>query len=170
MVEQNDDEVLEEIIKHLKPVAYPENSYIIRKGEPIGSMLFVTHGVVLVFGDESTKCVAKTKGDYYGDELVEWQLKSSSFSNLPISTTNVQSHTKVEALLLNAVDLKLVLSKYWWKLPISTKYDDELRKRFAVNAIGEAWKRCLQRRLKDDQLGRWTVVRRRLRGATAWMS
>ncbi|PON96857.1 Voltage dependent potassium channel [Trema orientale] len=168
-LEHNDDEVLEEMIKHLRPVTYAENSYIIRKGEPIGYVLFVTHGVVLVFGDESTNCVAKTKGDYYGDELVGWQLKSASYSDLPVSTTNVQSHTKVEALILNAVDLKHVLSKYWWKFPISTKYEEQLRKRFAADAIGEAWKRSLQRRQKDDQLGRWTAVRRRLRGATAWI-
>ena len=126
-----------------------------------GYMLLVTHGIVLVFGEESTNCIAKMKGDYYGDELVEWQLKSASYSDLPISSKNVQSHIIVEALILNAVDLKHVLSKYWWKVPISTTYVEEIKKLFAVNAISEAWNRFLQRRQRDHELGKWTVVRRR---------
>ena len=158
-----DDEVWEEIIKHLKPVTYAENSYIVRKGEPIGFMLFVTHGVVLIFGDDSGNCAAKAKGDYYGDELVKWQLKSASYSDLPISFANVQSHTKVEGLALKAVDLKHVLSKYWWKLPISTKYELELLELFAVSAIREAW-----RRYSLTRHHKWSLVRGKLRVMTAW--
>ncbi|PON50121.1 Voltage dependent potassium channel [Parasponia andersonii] len=170
LLQNVDDEVLKEIIKHLKPVTYAENSYIVRKGEPIGFMLFVTNGVVLIFGDDHSpaKCIAKAKGDYYGDELVEWQLKSGSYSELPISTANVQSHTKVEGLALRAVDLKHVLSKYWWKIPISTRYELVLLKRFAVNSIGEAWQRCLLRRQRKDQLANWTAVKGRLKAVTAW--
>lgn len=161
-----DEEVFDDIIKHLKPVTYAENSYIIRKGEPIGCMLFVTQGSVLIFGDGSAKCVVKEKGNYCGDQLVEWQLKSASYSELPISTTNVQSHTKVESLALKAVDLKHVLSKYWWKIPISREYEVQLRKRFAVNAIGEAWQRCRLRKQKDDKLANWSLVREGWKGVS----
>ncbi|GMN44439.1 hypothetical protein TIFTF001_013638 [Ficus carica] len=62
-LENIDDQVYEEIIKHLKPVSYAENIYIIREGEPIGHMLFVTQGVVWVFGNGAIRSVAK--GDYY---------------------------------------------------------------------------------------------------------
>lgn len=139
MLQNNDEEVYKEIIRHLKPVTYAENSYIVRKGEPIRCMLFVTHGVVLIFGDDSKSCIAKEKGDYYGDELVVWQLNSGSYSDIPISSANLQSHTEVEGLVLKAVDLKHILSKYWWKFPIPAKYKEQ----FATNAL-EAWLRRTQ--------------------------
>ncbi|GMN44433.1 hypothetical protein TIFTF001_013628 [Ficus carica] len=62
-----DDQVYEETIKHLKPVSYAENSYIIREGEPIGHLFFVTQGVVWVFGNGALRSVAK--GDYYVEGL-----------------------------------------------------------------------------------------------------
>ncbi|XP_024025758.1 cyclic nucleotide-gated ion channel 1 [Morus notabilis] len=162
-----DEEVHGEIIKHLKPVIYAENSYIIREGEPISHMLFVTQGLVWVFGNGSImKIVAK--GDYYGEQLLEWQLSSASYTEVPISTKNVQSHTNVEALTLKAVDLKLILTKYWWKFPIAKQYKAELLKRFAVSAIGEAWLRCRRRRQKLPS-HKWPIVNRKIRGVTAWM-
>ena len=163
LLQNVDDQVLKEIIKHLKPVTYAENSNIFRKGEPMGFMLFITHGVVLIFGDDSAKCAAKEKNNFYGDELVEWQLKSGLYADLPISSANVQSHTKVEGFVLRAVDLKHVLSKYWWKFPISTKYELELLKLFAVSAIREAW-----RRYSLTRHHKWSLVRGKLRVMTAW--
>ncbi|GMN44437.1 hypothetical protein TIFTF001_013632 [Ficus carica] len=162
-----DDQVYEEIIKHLKPVSYAENSYIIREGEPIGHMLFVTQGVVWVFGNGAIRSVAK--GDYYGEQLLEWQLRSASYTELPVSTKNVQSHTKVEGLALKAVDLNHILSKYWWKFPIAKQYEVELLKRFAAGAIGEAWQRCRSRRQKDPSL-RWTALNRKITSVTAFSS
>lgn len=162
-----DEEVHGEIINHLKPAVYAENSYIIREGEPISHVLFVTQGVVWVFGNGSiTKIVAK--GDYYGEQLLEWQLSSASYTEVPISTKNVQSHTNVEALTLKAADLKHILTKYWWKFPIAKQYKVELLKRFAVSAIGEAWLRCRRRRQKDPS-HKWPIVNRKIRGVTAWM-
>lgn len=162
-----DDQVYEEIIKHLKPVSYAENSYIIREGEPIGHMLFVTQGVVWVFGNGAIR--SEAKGDFYGEQLLKWQLRSASYTNLPISTKNVQSHTKVEGLALKAVDLNHILSKYWWKFPIAKQYEVELLKRFAAGAIGEAWQRCQSRRQKDPSL-RWTALNRKITSVTALSS
>ncbi|KAL5568117.1 hypothetical protein UlMin_024692 [Ulmus minor] len=93
------------ILNYLKPKIYPESSYIIRKGEPIDLVLFITQGVVWSFGETSPMERLK-RGDYYGSELIEWKLKSTSYSAFPISTKNVKSHTKVEAFVLLAADLE----------------------------------------------------------------
>ncbi|KAL6127557.1 hypothetical protein ACLB2K_070922 [Fragaria x ananassa] len=48
------------------------------------------------------------KGDAYGHMLL--QLASSSFTTLPISVANVRCHTKVEAFVLMANDLRNIVT------------------------------------------------------------
>ncbi|KAL5568093.1 hypothetical protein UlMin_024668 [Ulmus minor] len=94
------------ICNYLKPVTYSENTYIIRKGEPLDMMLFITQGIVWSFNETSMeKCLQK--GDYFGEELLDWKLKDSKsdFTTFPISTKNVKTHTKVEAFALKAANL-----------------------------------------------------------------
>ncbi|KAF4380233.1 hypothetical protein F8388_024526 [Cannabis sativa] len=98
-----------------KPVTYSEKSYIVRKGEPLDMVLFITQGVVWTFGSSTTPTNRLQKGDFYGNELVEWQLSSTSYNDFPISTANLKSHTKVEAFTLMAIDLEHVLSSCWSK-------------------------------------------------------
>ncbi|XP_030500455.2 putative cyclic nucleotide-gated ion channel 13 isoform X2 [Cannabis sativa] len=110
-----DEYVYETICKYLKPVTYSEKSYIVRKGEPLDMVLFITQGVVWTFGSSTTPTNRLQKGDFYGNELVEWQLSSTSYNDFPISTANLKSHTKVEAFTLMAIDLEHVLSSCWSK-------------------------------------------------------
>ena len=134
MLRDVDKKVLEEIVENLKTVVYAENSYIIREGEPASHMLFVTQGIILIFKNGS-KAKSLSKGSCYGDQLLlDWQFKSSSYSDLPSSSTNVKSLTKVEALSLNAVDLKRLLTKYWWHAPICENYHPDILEVIAVNA------------------------------------
>ncbi|KAL5568105.1 hypothetical protein UlMin_024680 [Ulmus minor] len=90
------------ICNYLKPVTYSENTYIIRKGEPLD----------MIFNETSMeKCLQK--GDYFGEELLDWKLKDSKsdFTTFPISTKNVKTHTKVEAFALKAANLDQVFKE-----------------------------------------------------------
>ncbi|XP_034221179.1 cyclic nucleotide-gated ion channel 1-like isoform X2 [Prunus dulcis] len=135
MLQSIDERVLKMICDHLKPVIYTENSYVIRVGEPLDLMLFITQGIIWTFtgtsaGDGSvqlngssslssstsiTKCLEK--GDFYGEELLSRISTYISFSDLPICTENVKCHTKVEAFALLAKDLRRVVSEFWWYFP-----------------------------------------------------
>ena len=93
------------VCKYLKPVTYSENTYIIRKGEPLDMMLFITQGIVWSFNETSMQRLQK--GDYFGEKLLEWELNDSkSDFTFPISTKNFKAHTKVEACALKAADLE----------------------------------------------------------------
>lgn len=133
------EKVLEEICKHLDPVIYPKGSYIIREGEPLDMMFFITQGIALTYktdhnhGGRSTSCSSTTtrldKGEYYGEELLSWAAATStSFSDLPNSSRTVKAHKKVELFALQAADLQSVLfqwsSHFSMELPHSTDSSD----------------------------------------------
>ncbi|KAH7538192.1 hypothetical protein FEM48_Zijuj03G0172800 [Ziziphus jujuba var. spinosa] len=119
--------VRETFISYLKPTVYSENSYIIRKGEPLDLMLFIIEGVVWSFtayDDNGSNNVFRSfkrleKGAYYGEEFLNWALTVSGFdsdSSFPMSSLNVRCHTKVEALVLTANDLMAFKRKQQWLL------------------------------------------------------
>ncbi|KAM1054879.1 hypothetical protein ACFX2J_002164 [Malus domestica] len=55
------------------------------------------------------------KGDVYGEELLDWA--PGSFTELPVSSKHAKCQIKVEAFVLTANDLDIVVSKYrlQWK-------------------------------------------------------
>jgi cyclic nucleotide gated channel len=110
------EQLLQLICDYLKPVHYNQHSYIVREGEPLDVMLFVTQGIIWNFttnnGDRSTKCIEK--GSFYGEELLDWGLERSALpklSDLPISVKTAKTHTKVEAFALMANDLRTIVSR-----------------------------------------------------------
>jgi cyclic nucleotide gated channel len=117
---KNEKEYLLQLIcEFLKPLYYNEDSYIIREGEPLNAMLFITQGSVWCFktsndeNSEGPQCVEK--GDFYGEELLEWGFNSSpspKLSDFPISTKTVKTFTKVEAFALTANDLKILVARH----------------------------------------------------------
>lgn len=146
MLQTVDEQVLKVICENLKPVTYNEDSYMIREGELLDKMLFITQGIVWTYTSNNsierssglalrTRCL--TKGDFCGEELLDWASKCTSFSDIPISTRIVKAHTKVEAFALMANDLKTLVSKFWWhfnkEMPSSQK---EL---LAATSIQAAW-------------------------------
>lgn len=150
MLQNMDKRLLEAICDHLKPVLYIEHSFILRKGDPLDEMLFITRGKVLTYttaGREGADCLEK--GDFYGQELLDWVLKTPnpSLSNLPFSTKTVQAHTKVEVFALRANDLKNVVSKFWWLFPSSGM--EQLRKPKAAQVLQAAWRRHKQLQIND---------------------
>jgi cyclic nucleotide gated channel len=98
-------------------VHYKQHSYIVRQGEPLDVMLFITQGIIWNFttsnaGRRSAKCIEK--GSFYGEELLEWGLDSPALPNLsdlPISLKTAKTHTKVEAFALMANDLRTIVSR-----------------------------------------------------------
>ncbi|XP_062076073.1 cyclic nucleotide-gated ion channel 1-like [Humulus lupulus] len=158
---QNKDEVVyDTICNYLKPVTYSENSYIIRKGEPLDMMLFITQGVVWTFGNTTSPMSRLQKGEFYGNELIEWRLKSTSYDEFPISLVNVKTHNNVEALALMAIDLERVLSKCWYMFSRTYSSMPESLKPFAVYFLQQAMLRWVQRRrkkIKSPQAGEISV-------------
>lgn len=143
------DQLLQVFLDHLKPVHYNEHSYVFREGEPLDAMLFVTQGIVWTYtsshGDKS-ECLSK--GQFYGEELLEWGFKARSLtdlSNLPISPKTVRCHTKVEAFALRASDLKTILTQNWWQLSKMLSHitgsNLERWKPLAASSILSAWRR-----------------------------
>ncbi|KAL6145985.1 hypothetical protein ACLB2K_056668 [Fragaria x ananassa] len=115
------DEVYRCICEYLEPMFYEKGRYIIREGEPLDMMFFVTQGTVLTFssnnggsnGSSGTVQCEKEKDDLYGKELITWAKgPSSELSNLPISAITVKCYKKVEVFALHATDLKFIVSKF----------------------------------------------------------
>ncbi|XP_062119888.1 cyclic nucleotide-gated ion channel 1-like isoform X1 [Humulus lupulus] len=160
LFQNTDEHVYETICKYLKPVTYSEKSYIIRKGEPLDMILFITQGVVWAFGNDTTPMSRLQKGDFYGNELIEWQLKSTSIDEFPISVANLKSHTNVEALALMANDLEHVVSNCWFKFSRTCSSMPESLKPFAVRFLQQLTLRQVRRRrkkVKGSQSGEVSV-------------
>lgn len=101
------------------PVTYIEDSYIVQEGEPLGKMLLITQGIAVTYSNVGPSCGCSRnkwlkKGNFYGEELLNWAFKSPSFPDLPISNRNVIVQEKVEAFAIRASDLKSVFLKFWW--------------------------------------------------------
>ncbi|XP_062017555.1 cyclic nucleotide-gated ion channel 1-like isoform X2 [Rosa rugosa] len=114
-------DVLKKICEHFEPMIYSKGCYIIREGEPLDMMFFVTRGSVLTYatnnggsnGSSGTIQLEIEKDGLYGKELLTWaEGCSSKLSNLPISTITVKSHNKVEVFALLATDLQRVVSNF----------------------------------------------------------
>ncbi|XP_035543548.1 cyclic nucleotide-gated ion channel 1-like [Juglans regia] len=138
-----------DICEYIKQVYYCEDTYIIREGEPLDRMLFVTKDVVWKFATTNNNGVGSTvsssrgecieKGCYCGEEILNWGFHGFSqrimpnLSDLPISDKTLKTHTKVEAFALMANDLKALVSRYAAE-PTPTPNE-------AVLMIQEAWRR-----------------------------
>lgn len=114
-LENKDGEVLKKIMGYLEPVNYADGSYIIREGEPLDRMLFITQGSVLTYkttiggGSGSSSIIRR---DFYGEELIGWAKAYNSLSDFPISAKTVKSRTEVEVFVLMADHLQLVVSEF----------------------------------------------------------
>ncbi|GAY45703.1 hypothetical protein CUMW_091360 [Citrus unshiu] len=117
MFEKMDDQLLDAMCDHLKPVLYTEKSFIVREGDPVEEMLFVMRGNLVsttTYGGRTGffNAVYLKAGDFCGEALLTWALDPQSSSNRPLSTRTVQALTEVEAFSLMADDLKSVASQF----------------------------------------------------------
>lgn len=117
MFEKMDDQLLDAMCDHLKPVLYTEKSFIVREGDPVEEMLFVMRGNLVsttTYGGRTGffNAAYLKAGDFCGEALLTWALDPQSSSNRPLSTRTVQALTEVEAFSLMADDLKSVASQF----------------------------------------------------------
>lgn len=138
--------VLKMICDYLKPVIYPEHSYVAKVDEPVDRMVLITEGTMWIYSSNTSSSskihMTVENGEIYGDEqLLSWASKDMqhvSFATLPISKENVKCHTRVEGFAITAKDLKAVASKckmYW-------NYDDPREKEsVASSTIGILFRR-----------------------------
>ena len=96
---------------------YDKYCYIVREGDPIDAVFFITDGTVLTYtsnngeGSDSQHAEHLEKDQYFGEELLELVLTSTSddisnLSKVPVSSKTLKTYTKVEAFALMAHDLK----------------------------------------------------------------
>jgi hypothetical protein len=95
-------------------VHYNQRSYIVREGEPLDAMLFITQGIIWNFTASDGKRSAEyiEKGSFYGKKLLDWGLECSvlpKLSELPTSLKTAKTHTMVEAFALMADDLRTIV-------------------------------------------------------------
>ncbi|KAM1384400.1 hypothetical protein ACFX2F_036636 [Malus domestica] len=147
-----DEKVLKEICQSLQPVMFTEDTYIVKEGKPLDKMLFITQGIVWSYGSSnnngSTRCLKK--GDFYGEELLNWVSEVSYLTALPISTRFVKSHTHVEAFVLRAYDLKTIVSKNW--LHFSKFTPPSQKQHLAASSLQESWRRHHEKRARAVHL------------------
>ncbi|XP_022141096.1 cyclic nucleotide-gated ion channel 1-like isoform X2 [Momordica charantia] len=153
MFQNMDEKFLDAVYGFLKPMLYIEHNFIVREGEPLDEMIII-HGKLWIYSsnsskDDETSCSwpgtrSLKKGDFFGEELLNWVLKDPFLSTVPISTKTVATHTKVEAFVLSANDLKCVVSKFWWLFSREFRNDPVFRERWApwaVLVLQAAWRR-----------------------------
>jgi cyclic nucleotide gated channel, plant len=112
-----DKQLLDAMCDKLKPVLYTEKSFVVCEGDPVDEMLFIMRGKLKTattnggrtgfFNSSELKA-----GDYCGEELLTWALDPITSSNLPISTSTVETITEVEAFALMHDDLRIVASQF----------------------------------------------------------
>lgn len=117
LFEKMDEQLLDDLCGRLKPVLYTEESYIIREGDPVDGMYFVTNGILVT----STTIGGRTgfynseylkAGDFFCEELMRWAFDPNSGTSLPMSTRTVRAMTEVESFAIMPDDLKFVTTRY----------------------------------------------------------
>ncbi|XP_022944849.1 cyclic nucleotide-gated ion channel 1-like isoform X1 [Cucurbita moschata] len=160
MFQNMDEKFLDAVCGFLKPMLYIERNFIVREGEPLDEMIFIIHGKLWIYsnsnrdGETFGSSESLKKGDVFGEELLKWVLKDPLLSTVPISTKTVSTHTKVEAFVLSAHDLKNVVSKFWWLISQEHGNDPNFKERWAPLAalvVQAAWRRYFKSKREREK-------------------
>ncbi|KAK2654113.1 hypothetical protein Ddye_013969 [Dipteronia dyeriana] len=159
------DQLLNAMCERLKPVLYPGETYIVRKGDPVDEMLFIMRGELL-----STRSNGRDRNfsdawylkEFSGEELSSWVIDPESSSDqLPISTRTIKTHTKVEAFALMADDLKNVFTQFRLRIHKcnlhSFRYASLRWRSWAACVIQVTWRRYCLKNLEEHKHedGKW---------------
>ncbi|XP_050138084.1 uncharacterized protein LOC126614449 [Malus sylvestris] len=110
MLGEMDEGLLKRIYEQLEPVRYIENNLIIEKGEPLDNMIYIVDGFVSI-EERSSDNSRRGVGELCGQELLRWPFYSDFPRREPLATESVKAIGVVEALALNARDLKSIYIK-----------------------------------------------------------
>ncbi|GJW94552.1 cyclic nucleotide-gated ion channel 1-like protein [Tanacetum coccineum] len=113
---QMDEHLVDAMCDRLKPVLYTENSLLVREGDPVHEIIFITRGKVLsetTDGDRINfySSIHLEDGDLCGEELLTWSLDPTT-PRLPFSTRTVKAVTHVQAFALVSEDLMFVACQF----------------------------------------------------------
>ncbi|PWA34380.1 potassium channel, voltage-dependent, EAG/ELK/ERG [Artemisia annua] len=116
MFEQMDEHLMDAMCDRLKPVLCTENDYLLREGDPVPEIIFITSGTLLSLttnGERSGFFYSAnlTAGDFCGEELLTWALNPINQRH-PFSTRTVRAVSDVEAFSLGADELMFVVSQF----------------------------------------------------------
>ncbi|KAM5571846.1 hypothetical protein ABKV19_012097 [Rosa sericea] len=146
---------LKGICELLKPMIFAKDTFILREGEPIDMIIFISLGIVRTYTtpNDGIRAHSLKKGNFYGEELVSWASRFPPSSDLPISKRIVRSLTKVECFALMADDLKnhVILKYFWWQftkdmnLNHLNKFEMALLEELALASLGRAILRLKKR-------------------------
>ncbi|TYK31716.1 cyclic nucleotide-gated ion channel 1-like isoform X1 [Cucumis melo var. makuwa] len=163
-----DKRLLDAICDYLKPVLYIERSFIVQEGEPLDEMVFIIQGKVMIYSKRDSEGADGfsgsgwlTKGDFYGEDLLDWALRNPTSTTVPISTKTIRAHTKVEAFVLMADDLKTVVSKFWWLFSRNSPSLKAIWAPWAALALQLAWRRYQKSKNEKDKCKFQLAIERR---------
>ncbi|KAI3498218.1 hypothetical protein L1887_33988 [Cichorium endivia] len=116
MFEAMDEHMMDAMCDRLKPVLYTEKTYILREGDPVPEMLFITRGSLESMTTDGGRTgffnyIRLGAGDFCGEELLTWALGPAT-PTLPFSTRTVRALTDVQAFALAVDDLMFVASQF----------------------------------------------------------
>ncbi|KAH9677271.1 cyclic nucleotide-gated ion channel 1 [Citrus sinensis] len=112
----------------VKPTFFTEHTHLIREGDPIDEMIFLVQGKLRTYtfkdiqsgstssdhkrydGKNTRKEDLLQDGDFYGEELIDWALRDRFSFDIPKSNRTIQALTNVDAFMLMADDLKIVVN------------------------------------------------------------
>ncbi|KAH9677275.1 cyclic nucleotide-gated ion channel 1 [Citrus sinensis] len=161
--------ILSEMCKCLKPVLYVQECCIVKEGDPICEMFFITQGTLLTTttnGGRNTSVFKKylSTGDFWGEELATSALDPDPLSNIPHSNCALISVTNVEAFAINTDDLRAIVYQYWQHrnhnmqpLDIFKFYSQEWRTSKAC-VIQAAWCRYKKRKLEGSLYAKENIL------------
>ncbi|XP_021801022.1 putative cyclic nucleotide-gated ion channel 7 [Prunus avium] len=108
-------EELETISEDLQPKIFQENDTVVEAGQPLHSMLFIISGTMQAYVPirdaprEAARTKTFEKGMFFGEQLLDWAVKTKTFDDQPPSDKTVRCSTKVEAFALTVDDLKTLV-------------------------------------------------------------
>ncbi|XP_023729115.1 cyclic nucleotide-gated ion channel 1 [Lactuca sativa] len=156
MFEAMDEHMMDAMCDRLKPVLYTQNSYILREGDPVPEMLFITRGTLQSITTDGGRAGFFNSdhlraGDFCGEELLTWALAPPT-PTLPFSTRTVQALTDVEAFALSVDDLMFVASQFKRlhsrHLQHTFRFYSQQWRTWAACYIQSAWRRHWRRKLE----------------------
>ncbi|KAK0594918.1 hypothetical protein LWI29_001801 [Acer saccharum] len=147
------EQQLKVMCERLKPVLYPAETYIVRKGDTFDEMLFIMRGELLSTSNVKDRNFTDIQylKEFCGEELSSWVIYPEFLSDLlPISTRTIKTHTEVEAFALKADDLKDVFTQFKRSLH-SFRYKSSRWKDWAARLIQVNWRKLEEHRHENEK-------------------
>ncbi|KAH7547761.1 hypothetical protein JRO89_XS14G0011800 [Xanthoceras sorbifolium] len=129
------EDLLYYMCDYVKPIFCTEDTYIVRKRDPIEEMFFVLQGRLRMYSFSNSAHGRRVleNGDICGEELVAWFQADPYSSNLHISTRTISTVTRIEGFALMSHDLKRVIIMHHKALIIQSHWRTKMMLRFTRN-------------------------------------